>query len=181
MEVGLCGCGCGKPTTVAKKNETKWGHVKGQPMKFLLGHNLRGIHAPAEERFWGMFEEDPDTHCWQWNGSLVQSGYGRHGGTSAHRYAYELLVGPIPEGLHIDHLCRNRGCVNPGHMETVTIAENVLRGEGVTARQRRQTHCKRGHPLSGDNLRVTPDGHRVCRACQRDWALAAYHSRKRAA
>jgi hypothetical protein len=84
--------------------------------------------------------------------------------TLAHRIVYMLLVGPIPFGYALDHLCRVRRCVNPAHLEPVTIAENVLRGEGTAARHARQTHCLRGHPLSGDNL-VVYGGDRHCRAC----------------
>jgi hypothetical protein len=76
----------------------------------------------------------------------------------------ELFVGPIPEGLVIDHLCRNRGCINPTHMEPVTNAENVLRGEGPTAVNARKTHCKRGHPFDDVNTYVYAKG-RACRMC----------------
>lgn len=111
--------------------------------------------------------------CWEWTGGRQHDGYGwvwtgaRPG--YAHRVVYEWLVGPVPEGLELDHLCRNRTCVNPDHLEPVTRRENILRGEGITAQQARQTHCKRGHPLSGDNL-YRHGGHRKCRACQRRMA-----------
>lgn len=84
-----------------------------------------------------------------------------------HRKVYELLVGPIPDGMTIDHLCRNRKCCNPDHLEVVTMRENVLRGTGPTAEKYRQTHCIRGHLLSGDNLYITPQGRRECRECCR--------------
>lgn len=113
--------------------------------------------------------------CLVWTGSR-DDGYGRPyvmgARVQAARLAYVAHVGPVPDGLVIDHLCRNRACVNHEHLEPVTNRENVLRGEGVTARQHRKTHCKRGHPLSGDNLRLNRGGSgktdcRVCRKCER--------------
>lgn len=113
--------------------------------------------------------------CWLWTGSHSRGGYGqvqigrrsKNGHPSpalAHRVAYELFVGPIPEGLTIDHLCRVRHCVNPAHLEPVTRGENTLRGNGACAVNARKTHCKRGHLLDGDNVRLRPTG-RECRAC----------------
>jgi hypothetical protein len=101
--------------------------------------------------------------CWEWTGGR-SSGYGRIGGEYVHRAVYKALVGPIPEGMTVDHLCRNRVCVNPAHMEIVSRAENVLRGEGVTAVNARKTHCPRGHPLVGDNLKKG-ELTRKCRLC----------------
>jgi hypothetical protein len=124
----------------------------------------RGRHYPPPEiRLWARVEKTET--CWLWKGHTV-SGYGMFSiaGKSIyiHRYAYELLVGPIPEGMQLDHLCRVRHCVNPDHLEPVTNRENVLRGLAATERK---THCKRGHPLSGPNLYLSPTGIRVCREC----------------
>ena len=83
-----------------------------------------------------------------------------------HRLAYELFVGPIPEGLQIDHLCRNRACWRWDHLEAVTSRENTLRGQGITARCAKVTHCPRGHEYAGENLYVSPRGKRFCRACR---------------
>jgi hypothetical protein len=132
------------------------------------------------ERLWNWVERRGDDECWQWVGSLAGHGYGtlqrlhRPGRPTvmAHRMAYELLVGPIPDGLQIDHLCRNRGCVNPRHLEVVTQQENIRRGVGASARNARKTHCPQGHPLSGDNLYVSPAGWRQCRICRRQHAKA---------
>lgn len=103
--------------------------------------------------------------CWLWTGRLHE-GYGIRSGKRAHVIAYQLLVGPVPEDQVLDHLCRVRHCVNPGHLEPVTRRENALRGTGISAINARKTHCLRGHPLSGDNLYVNPKkGTRSCRIC----------------
>lgn len=111
--------------------------------------------------------------CWEWQSSK-KYGYGQVRVDSklhlAHRLVYEALIGPIPEGLDIDHLCRNRACVNPLHMEPVTRRENLLRGEGVVAINAAKTHCLRGHPFEGDNLRINQRKYgieRACRECER--------------
>jgi hypothetical protein len=116
-----------------------------------------------------------DDGCWEWDGAHNRDGYGTAYTTptgarplGAHRVIYELLIGPIPEELEIDHLCRNRGCVNPDHMEPVLKSVNLLRGEGVGARSARKTHCPQGHPYDTENTRITPDGSRKCRTCHRE-------------
>jgi hypothetical protein len=107
-----------------------------------------------------------ETPCWVWQLRVDRDGYGRTDGRLAHRVSYETHRGPIPEGLTIDHLCRIRACVNPGHLEAVTMAENVRRGESFAALNARKTHCPQGHPLSGPNLMVERNGARRCRACR---------------
>ncbi len=120
------------------------------------------------ERFWAKVNK-ATSGCWEWQATLV-NGYGVFwNGTRqirAHRYAYELLKGKIPEGLTIDHLCRNRKCVNPDHLEVVTMRENVLRGVGITAKNARATHCPKGHPYEISNIYPMPHGGRSCRACR---------------
>lgn len=110
--------------------------------------------------------------CWGWTGSFNSSGYAQlylRPGRSlvAHRFAYELLVGPIPEGMVLDHLCRNRACSNPSHLEIVTRGENTLRGETITAANRDKTHCKRGHEFDDANTYLRY-GKRSCRTCRTD-------------
>lgn len=121
-------------------------------------------------RWWANVQEGRhESDCWTWLGVPNASGYGtlKVGRRTfvASRFGYEMLVGPIPPGLHLDHLCRNRICVNPNHLEPVTSRENTLRGETLAAKQVAQTHCIHGHELSGDNLRVDRRGKRVCRTC----------------
>lgn len=126
------------------------------------------MSTKLEDRFWSKVDAEGD--CWEWTAALNPGGYGSFTweGKSlrAHRSAYELLVGPIPDGLTIDHLCRNPPCVNPDHLEVVTRAENTRRGYNPTAKNARRTYCVNGHRLAGDNLRMSKDGHRVCRACK---------------
>lgn len=132
-----------------------------------------------EERFWSKVNKAGPGGCWLWTGHTV-NGYGRDGsGRRVHRVAYEELVTLIPEGLHLDHLCRVRNCVNPEHLEPVTNRENVLRGIGLTARYARKTHCPQGHPYSGENL--VYHGHsRHCRICRRAQSRR-YRQKKRLA
>jgi hypothetical protein len=111
---------------------------------------------------------DPQTGCWNWQAYCDRRGYGRssHRLSSsrlAHRIVYELLIGPVPDGLELDHLCRNHGCVNPRHLEPVTHRENVLRGEAIAAHNARKAACHRGHEDWG----LTPTGARFCRSCRR--------------
>ena len=110
--------------------------------------------------------------CWIWIGSkFTHSGYGRFKAqgrdTAAHIFSWEIAHGPVPVGLELDHLCRNRICVNPGHLEPVTHRENELRGETIMARNFNKTHCDHGHELSGRNLFIRRNGRRRCQECER--------------
>ena len=137
------------------------------------------MKMPMPDRFWAKVDQDGQDGCWVWMASLKQgSGYGvfqlEGKPQSAHRVAYELVKGPIPEGLHIDHLCRNRACVNPDHLEPVTCRENQHRSPISNASK---THCPQGHPYSGENL-VRTNNRRVCRTCRNARCLARYYARK---
>jgi len=120
-------------------------------------------------RFWEKVEKTPT--CWLWTGAVNGNGYGNFNESGryvgAHRVAYELVIGPIPADLTLDHLCRVRLCVNPSHLEPVTNGDNVRRGMSVPALNARKTHCKRGHPFDARNTYRRPDGSRQCRACRR--------------
>ena len=122
-----------------------------------------------------------ETGCWIWMRSTNGVGYGKvsiNGRLKyAHRVSYSLLVGPIPYGAVSDHLCRTRCCVNPWHLEMVDHRTNLLRGETTTARNASRTHCPKGHPYSGDNLKIGVNGNRLCRACQNAIKREAYRRR----
>ncbi len=124
----------------------------------------------------------PVTGCWIYEGANHSRGYGRvwNDGKSVfvHRLMFEQYVGPIGEGLTIDHLCRTHACCNPAHLEPVTLAENVLRGEGLPAKNAVKTHCDHGHSLSGANLYVRRDGRRQCRECDRQRMRRRYRKRR---
>lgn len=129
------------------------------------------------ERFWMKVRKT--SSCWLWEAVVNADGYGQFRKTSrgpmvgAHRVAWELTRSPIPKGMMPDHLCRNRNCVNPDHMEIVTNRVNVLRGIGACAIHARKTHCPEGHPYDVKDR----DGRR-CRTCRNRQARQLYHSKK---
>lgn len=160
------------------KHYARW-RAHGDPLAIKT---LRGL--PDEDRFWRQVERTND--CWLWTGPVVKT-YGHllkanNQRVLAHRFAYELLVGPIPEGLEVDHLChdpkaclppcRHRLCVNPAHLEAVTRRENNLRSGNVGGVNAAKTHCPRGHAYSAENtirgVHKSGSEYRRCRTCARE-------------
>lgn len=127
----------------------------------------------TRERFWSKVDRSggPES-CWEWQAARNWRGYGRFAvkrvEIGAHRVAYMMDVGPIPDGLHLDHLCRNTSCVNPAHLEAVSPRENYMRGEGVGALNAAKTECLRGHEFTPENTRFYA-GKRHCRTCMREY------------
>jgi hypothetical protein len=144
---------------------------------------LAGIPADRVAAFWEQVERPTLFDCWVWTGARTSEGYGqiRIDGRKwpAHRLAYTLVRGPIPDELVLDHLCRTHDCINPAHLEPVSTAENILRGTSPSALNAAKEVCPKGHPLSGDNLMPRVVGgriHRRCRECMRE-AARAYRRR----
>lgn len=160
--------GCEKPVRCrgwCDQHYTRW-RRHGDPETVLVEHG-----RPELERLWQYVDKQPNG-CWLWTGYLDGKGYGflrltrSRKTVRAHRLAYEALVGPIPEGMELDHLCRIIRCVNPDHLEPVTHAENVRRGRGGE-HNRLKTHCAQGHEFTPENTYIRSNGGRFCRTCGR--------------
>src|SRR5690554_4749368 len=125
-------------------------------------------HDQIEAKFCERFEVT-EAGCWEWTAGKSGSGYGYiwDGARNwrAHRWVVHHYVEAIPDGMYIDHPCKNHGCVNPDHLEVVTPRENALRGDGPSAANHRKANCMRGHPFEGENVAYNRDGSRRCRTC----------------
>ena len=156
-------------------------------------HGLCGMHAARVRRGRPLSQGRPSRleyfqrrilkteSCWLWQGKVNNSGYGSFSVDSllAHRFAYESWVGPTPEGLHVDHLCRVKLCVNPDHLEAVTPLENCRRKELALGIGSAKTHCPHGHAYDEENTYHHPTGRRYCRACARIRAARKSRERKK--
>lgn len=132
------------------------------------------ISREAQQRFWSKVRKSKG--CWIWKGTVTDRGYGRFcyegKSYSAHRFHWLWKRGTIPNET-LDHLCRRRSCIRLSHLEAVSVKENVLRGDGITAKHSRKTHCVNGHPFSGDNLAYWGKSQqRQCRTCKAHWSKA---------
>jgi hypothetical protein len=140
----------------------------------VMGRDARKRKViPAEERFWDKVNKRKNG-CWEWAGAINKYGYGSFRGhnskdTKSHIFSYELHKGEISTGLQLDHLCRNRSCCNPEHLEAVTVQENQNRGVPFRAAR---THCVNGHPLTDDNIIITNKNkypgkkYKICKTCR---------------
>lgn len=149
---------------------------------------------PWDEAFWARVDKNGPGGCWLWTGHLQPSGYARtrtpSGSSRAvHLIVYEMLVGPIPHGMQIDHVCHTRACnggsscahrrcCNPQHLQPVTPLQNLARSSNFIATNLMTSHCPRGHPYSGENLRVNSRGARECRTCRNEEMRLYYQRRK---
>lgn len=145
---GYCHCGCGERTPLARQTRSQYGQVRGEPLRFVHGHQLvfygsggRSYSTrPADpvDRFWAQVDRGGPDGCWVWMG-YRRGNYGqvtfKDRKWRAHRLAYELLVGPIPEGYHIHHKCRNPVCVNPDHLEPLSEVEHGRKNRKLTQEQ----------------------------------------------
>jgi HNH endonuclease len=165
---------CGDPIPrVTVTGQTVSAHDYKRRVYCSTACSCAAVKESADERFWANVNKyGPlfhDTACWVWTGYINPWGYGQIGTRRlpnyAHRYAYETLIGPVPTGLQLDHLCRNRACVNPAHLEPVPGRENRRRGAGTGGILR--THCQRGHPLTPENMLPASTRCRLCYANRR--------------
>jgi hypothetical protein len=174
--------GVGAPPTVASSDWTTRMRFKSIP----------DLTPEQQDKFWAhvVVPYQPSC-CWEWTASCDTNGRpqwgcvvdGQRHNFRAHRVAYTLLIGPIPDGMTLDHLCRNIGCLNPDHEEPVPEVINIYRSHGVSAMNRRKTHCKHGHEFSPENTRIRykkGSQYRQCRKCWRSYK-SLYDARRRSA
>jgi len=160
-------------------------HQRSKVSRFCsrLCHHTSRIRQPESDRFWRYVEKASD-NCWYWRGAIGKNGYGRFSRNPihlAHRWAYEAVIGAIPDGLQLDHLCRHRDCVNPAHLEPVTNRQNWERGASPSAVAYRTNRCNRGHEFTPENTiyfyRGAENPTRGCRLC--DATLPSNRRRRR--
>lgn len=136
-DTATCACGCGLPAPIAQSTDARRGRIKDQPHRFRRGHQAKTrLQTPASVRFWAQVTGGDVDECWIWNGYRRPGGWGVFNDTrttriGAHRFAYLDLIGPIPDELDLDHLCRDASCVNPWHMEPVPRGVNVARANAA--------------------------------------------------
>lgn len=171
--------------------------IDGCDRSDVVGRHMCGMHysrwrkrgttddpTPSSlDRFMSKVDRSGPGECWIWTGAKSNAGYGTvridYQQMPAHRAAYELLVGPVPDGLELDHLCVNPPCVNPAHLDPVTHAENMRRGPtNVAGRNAAKTECPQGHPYDDENTLIRANGNRVCRTCDNARSRASYYRRK---
>lgn len=134
------------------------------------------VALSASQKFEKFAVQGNDDECWEWNGYKNPGGYAlirfSKYNIRAHRYAFETYIGPIPEGLVLDHICRNRGCVNPHHVRPMTRVENMLIGTRSN-QNKGKTHCIRGHEFTPENT-IVSNGKRGCRICKIEYSRRVY-------
>ena len=149
----VCRCDCGTEKEIA-----------GYPLRNGESRSCGCIQfALPLQRFWRLLEIK-ENGCWEWLGAVNRYGYGQFEQGLAHRWAFLNFIGPIPEGEQLDHLCRNRACVNPNHLEPVTLRENLIRG-ARSNQYKDRTHCSNGHEYTEENILRSDRGARICRIC----------------
>lgn len=155
----LCECGCGQETRIAPCTDRSKGWIKGEPLRFVLGHRWLGVKPPNADRpiEYSVVDLGYASPCWIWRGSVSHNGYGlifRDGRSyRAHRFVYEKTHGPIPDGLEPDHLCRQRICINPDHLEPVSRAVNARRGAAAKLTQAKADEIRRMYEAGSYSLR----------------------------
>jgi hypothetical protein len=176
---GLCLCGCGQKTAIPKYSDASHGYVRGQPRDYVRYHQRRSYLGLDE--ILSLLDKTDPSGCWLWTRSHRGGGgyaYVRQAGkrTSVHRLVYEGLVGPIPKGKALHHLCEVKHCANPDHLRPVTRSEHSLvHGQSWPLWQLEKTHCPQGHPYDEANTYRNRGG-RYCRTCHN---LRGNNARKR--